>query len=337
MELVNLTPFPADRFIALDGRGRESLLVVIKATFTITPGSPAAALADEQDPLVAADEYLGEPGRSSLRQASDLAPFKPATDILVSGCAYARNGGKASEAMVGLRIGGLQKGIQVFGDRIWHKVLFSTEKSAPVPFTRMPLTFERAFGGTDATAARPDHCAANPVGRGFRAGSGSKLPVEDSHLPNCEDPQDLIVRPTDRPRPMGLGPVAPSWAPRAGFAGTFDPAWREQRMPLPPLDFDPRFHQAAPPDQVYPGYVAGGEPVTIAGTRPEGGFHFTLPRTRPRVTVLLGGQRETPPAPCDTVSIDCERGRLSLTWRATVDVHGRIDALHWLKIDGEID
>jgi len=39
-------------------------------------------------------------------------------------------------------------------------------------------------------------------------------------------------------------------------------------MPLPPLDANPRAAQVAPPDQIYPTALQGGEEVEIRGVRP---------------------------------------------------------------------
>ena len=48
--------------------------------------------------------------------------------------------------------------------------------------------------------------------------------------------------------------------------------------------------------------------------------------------VKLGATRECPQSPCDTVAIDCERKVVCLTWRASLRVQGRVQALQWIKI-----
>ena len=64
-----------------------TLTVVVKVTLTL-PEDGAARLAEQQEPL-SLDEQgaLGEPG--DLDRASDFAPLKARTDILVAGHAYA--------------------------------------------------------------------------------------------------------------------------------------------------------------------------------------------------------------------------------------------------------
>lgn len=140
--------------------------------------------------------------------------------------------------------------------------------------------------------------------------------------------------PNDRPVPRGFGPIAPDWSPRPAHAGTYDARWKRDRMPLLPTDFDPRFHQVAPPDQVLPGYVAGGELVTITSVRPGGdGFHFAVPVVRPTVVVRIANERHTPPVRCDTLAIDCEAEKISLVFRATLPVAGVVSDLAWIKVE----
>ncbi len=330
MQLINLTRYAAQRVIGMDADGHETLVVAIKATFALASRAVTPLLADEQPPVVLADEYAGEPGLSSLAQASEMMPPKPAADLLLRGCAYPKSP-RDTEAMVTLRAPAIQKTIRVVGDRVWTGTLGSP--SRPAPFAAMPLVYERAFGGRDDSGGRPEACPDNPVGVGFRA-KHSRLPVAGTPLPNLEDPAAPIRKPTDRPAACGFGPIAPAWSPRPAYAGTYDASWARDRMPLLPRDFDPRFHQVAPPDQVLPAYVRGGELVTITSVRPGGeGFHFAVPTIRPSVVVRVGADRLTPAVQCDTLAVDAEAQRLSLVFRASVSVAGRVPDLSWIKIE----
>lgn len=159
MDLYNLTPLAAGRFVFLDSTGLETLLVVVKATFTLQGGR--VTMADVQQPLTLADEYRGEPERSSVRYASDLAPFKPATDVLLDGYAYPQ-GRSSTEVLVGFRLGKLTKAVRVIGDRVWDRTLGIALISSPRAFERMELTYERAYGG----ACPGGNAAAQPGGSG---------------------------------------------------------------------------------------------------------------------------------------------------------------------------
>ena len=77
-----------------------------------------------------------------------------------------------------------------------------------------------------------------------------------------------------------LAPICAHWMPRRQYAGTYDARWEQSRAPYLPADFDPRFFQVAPADQVVPGYLTGGEPVELFGVSPWGPVRFTLPRER---------------------------------------------------------
>ncbi len=329
MELFNATPYATQQVIQLDRDGRERLLVVVRATYSLQTGLPV--LAEVQSPVALADEYGGEPDNSSITTDHDLCLEKPCADYAITGCAYPKHGKPAPEAIVSFRVGPLRKGAVVIGDRVWAKALATTLASTPLPFTRMPFSWERSFGGRDSTAKRPSWWPENPVGTGFRA-NGSRREVDGSRLPNVEDPAARMKRPGDRPRSVGFGPIAPWWMPRAGLVGTHDSRWQQERMPLPPEDFDPRFHHPVPHDQILPGYFAGGEPVILAGVRPDGGYSFPLPRLAPGIALKIGEQREEFHATCDTLRIDCESQTLVLVARVSAIVHGRVHKLRWLKI-----
>jgi hypothetical protein len=328
MELLNLTHYAAAQAVRMDGAGRETLLVAIKATFTLDEGLPK--LAEQQSPLVRADEYRGEPGASSLLRAAEMCLSKPSADVVLTGWAYPAQS-TGTEAQVVLAVASVNKMVRVTGDRGWGGP-FGATASSPEPFARMDLSYERAFGGRDDTSDPPETWAENPVGRGFR-GENSQLPTIGAPLPNLEDPKRPMRSPTDRLNTCSLGPISPGWRPRSTYAGTYDDRWRRDRMPFPPDDLDLRYENTAPPDQVLAGYLTGGERVRISGVRDGGGgYDFTLPALRPEVVVRIGNQRETPRLSCDSLAIDAEAQRLSMVFRSVVDVHGRLAGLRWTKV-----
>src|SRR5437867_301408 len=117
MELINSSRAPALPLLVLDTRGEETLLVVVKASFDITPGK--VSLAEEQDGIVLADDYHGEPGQSSIRHAGDGVLFKPSTDVVLIGSAHAPSGRPCTRLDVVLKVGKVAKTVRVFGDRRW--------------------------------------------------------------------------------------------------------------------------------------------------------------------------------------------------------------------------
>src|SRR2546426_12776925 len=89
MEMCNDTPFMPLAFESQDVDDQPFHVVVLKGTYEIINGQPLK-LAPEPRPLTMADEYYGDPTGSSLKRESDLAPYKPRTDIHFTGAvAYA--------------------------------------------------------------------------------------------------------------------------------------------------------------------------------------------------------------------------------------------------------
>jgi hypothetical protein len=328
MELVNQTPFAADTLLMLDLSGAETMAVVIKATYDVS--GPAPRLAEKATPLLDADAYVGEPGKSSIRFASDRVMGKVATDVLLVGHAY-HDRPRAEHVDVVLKVGPVRKVLRVFGNRVWTSGLLRVA-SAPAPFDRIPLVYERSFGGADDTAG--ERCAANPVGIGFR-GKRSSLPGSGSPLPNIEDLRHLVQGPKDQPPVAGFGVIAPNWSPRLALAGTYDEAWLASRAPLPPANYDPRFQQTAPADQICPGFLLGGEPVEVRNASPRGRLAFALPQPRICVEVQDFIDRTPLLVKLDTVVIDGDRELLLMTWRGSLSVHGRVYEIDAVQISAE--
>ena len=135
-------------------------------------------------------------------------------------------------------------------------------------------------------------------------------------LPNLEDPANPITAWNQRPPPAGFAPICAHWEPRRSFAGTYDEEWQKHRAPYLPKRFDPRFLQLAPPGLIAPGYLKGGEPVELRGVTRAGIARFRLPEGDAKITYRLDGSPEERPVHLDTVLIEPEQSRFSLTWRS---------------------
>ena len=322
LQLKNRTRFTATLFSSPDPRGVETLFAIVKGTFTL---GPRVEEAENQAPIVRADRFHGDPLRTSIAEPGDVSLAKPGTDVLLFGHAYGPGGRHTTRAEVSLHVGPVEKRAVVFGDRFWGGTVLA-RISAPEAFDRMPLVWERAFGGTETLSSDPlrvDGEDRNPVGAGFRARASSRK-LEGIVLPNVEDPARLISSPGDRPAPAGFGPLAPHWRPRPKYAGTYDDAWQRNRAPYLPLDFDPRFLQIAPEDQQVPGYLKGGEAVEIVGATPSGALRFNLPARRVEVVFRLDSGEERKTASLDTVILRPDEARLVLVWRAALPCDKRL-------------
>jgi hypothetical protein len=313
--LKNRTAYAAERNWTRDKNGVHWWLVAIKATFNIAPGG-RLMLADEQPPPVLVPEYFGEPGQSSLRYDSDLLAAKPGTDVLLIAHAYAPHGRPAPTVPVSLRIGQLQKILLVHGDRNYGRGLTSATTTQPQSFTRRPIRYEFAFGGSDLSDPDPkNHCIdeRNPIGRGFAQ--------RTAHL--VGRPAHTIEYPTGNPSatgPAGFGPIDPSWLPRRKLAGTYDSRWEQSKKPLLPDDFEPTFALSAPSDQRTEKPLAGGERIELVNMTPDGVLRFDLPRISLGCTTSIGTRRERHGARLALVLVEPDERRLSLVWQSALRV-----------------
>jgi hypothetical protein len=319
----NRTPFAADRAWVRDRDGAEVWLVAVKATFDIGPDG-ALSLSDDQPPVLRLPAFHGEPGKSSIRHEADLVLCKRTTDVLVVGHAYAPHGRAVTDLDVGFRVGPVQKILKVFGDRSWGAL----GPGAAEPFVKMPLVYERAFGGVDTNSDQPerDWDWRNPVGCGFAV---QKAHLRDVPVPNVEFPDQLVRAWDDRPAPAGFGAIASHWQPRASYAGTYDERWMKDRQPLLPDDFDERFYQCAPKDQQAPAFLVGGEPVACFNLSPVGDLRFMLPRLHLGFdTRFFDGSREIHKLrKLHTVILEPDFPRVSLVWHSALPCHFKVQKL----------
>jgi hypothetical protein len=317
----NQTPFAFESVFLSDEQGCPLYVPLVQATYHIGQNGSLTAV-EEQPPVKIAGEYWGDPESTSVKYEPVFAFTKPATDVVLIGHAHAPSVG-TRRMEVGIRVGPIGKTITVTGDRLLVRRLSQTHVTDPKPFERIPLIYERAFGGWDTRTPdekKPRFEARNPVGTGFRSGSTSG--DDEVKLPNLEDDQYPYRSYGDTPPPAGFGFVAPHWKPRAAFGGTYDLAWDKERKPLLPRDFDRRFFNSASAGLIAPGHLKGDEPVMVVGASPEGRMTLQLPgvpapvchvatRTRERVSLQTT---------LDTVVVNMDERLLILTWRAHTQI-----------------
>jgi hypothetical protein len=316
-KIDNKSRYVFEALYLVDEDFRPLLVAVLKATFSVGKHG-RCTLAERQVDLNLGGEHWGEdPENSSYKYEPEVAFVKPATDVVLVGHAHAPRS-NTTEMQVQLQAGKLRKDALVTGDRLWYKAAGAIVKTRPAAFEKIPLCYERAFGGWDRD--HPDRnkhsCEPrNPVGTGYRAAGGFK---DGIRLPNIEDPRAPISEFVDRPTPVGFGFVSPHWKPRADLVGTYDAAWQKQRSPLLPKDFDRRHLNAASPGLIASGHLRGDESVAATGVTPEGKWSVTLPGVRPpSVTAILrDGQRKLLSPVLDTVILEPDEQRVQMLWRS---------------------
>jgi hypothetical protein len=332
----NSTPFAFESLFLADEEGRPLLVPVVKATYVIHPRE-GLALAEKPVPVNAAGQFWGDPDKSSYKYEPECVFIKLATDVVLIGHAHAPRPG-ATEVNVSLRVGPLEKTVRVIGDRQWVKGLLGASPSEPKPFERIPLIWERAYGGWDRSHPEPAKHAfepRNPVGTGIKLKHGNL--EQATPPPNLEDPRRPLKSYGDAPPPAGFGFTGPSWQPRAAFAGTYNDAWMKDRMPLLPKDFDRRLFNAAAPGLIASGYLKGNEAVTVENASPGGRISFALPGVpAPQCLVALVGRPDQQlQTQLDTVIVNLDDKVLLLLWRANLTLRNGPHDVRSIKVWAE--
>ena len=320
-----------------------TLAVLAKRTYTLAPGKPCA-LADVQEPL--RTQPVFDAARRNLFVADvETYPFKHLTDVVVRGHAYA-NGSRA-ESRAEVRVGPFTKTLVVIGDRQCTRAPDGQLRfSSPSRFEKIPLSYDRAYGGwdeaaekrrghpwarlapylapnTDLHAYSPYVYPRNRHGRGYLM-EATPDSLDALLLPNLEDPRDrltperIVVGSAKRWHEMPL-PACTSWVPPSYFGrGAFlgmHPYWQ----PLP--DGLPEFQRALLPREVAGIDLASGKanPLTFRYTN-GGSLGLQVPYLAPGDTIALENMHRAAPTleitlPDDApkVFVDGRKGKLTAT------------------------
>jgi hypothetical protein len=304
----NITPYKASAVILRDRSGIEVFVVVVKGVYAIDTTGVTAVAQNQVEPTLV-PKFLGDPATSSLEEDTDFVPTKPTTDILLHGHAFAPNDRPVRQIEVSLSVGPIKKSLRVYGDRTWNAGLATSKSSDPEPFRKMPLVYERAYGGLFPDSSSPHDLARDACNP---AGIGAAGDLVGTKLPNIEP----VSGSGARGGPAGFGPIARHWSPRRELAGTYDDDWKENRMPLPPHDFQDAFYQCAPQDQQAPAYLQGGEPVRLLNLTPSGPLCFTLPRVRLTLYATIAASTQETQPQLHTISLRPDVRTVTLTWHA---------------------
>lgn len=311
--LKNSTVFPALYTRYKPCPDREYFLVLLSASFYLS--NVGWHICDEQvePPLI--DHYWSDED-SSIRLPTQMSIGKPGTDIIVNGMACAPGGNATERLLATVSLQKLTSSVAVFGDRYWD----GNRISRPIPFSRKPIIWENAFGGSyrHPESSRTVSYSYNPIGKGWTP--PGQTPLAGAPLPNIEWPNQLITRPDACPAPAGFGALPAQHPYRAKHAGTYDEQWRRDRSPFLPRDFDPLFFHAAMPNLRSHGYLKGGEFVRLTNLHLAGELEFTLPFVKPQGRVLGGTAQKDHflGFNLETVVIESEQLVVRLFWKAAL-------------------
>ncbi|APR75272.1 Pentapeptide repeat family protein [Minicystis rosea] len=309
MKIKSTTPFLFGYRATIRRPPRVEMTAIVRGTFTIVPGGVVTV--PEGIPLLVQGAMTGEIGHvdddarmGECLYPNDFANDKHHAEVMLRGTCHVPRGEPIPECPVRFAVGEWSKILRVIGPRVWTEGGLGSAFSAPLPFTKMPLGYDHAFGG-------PGY-APNPVGKG----------VGTSELPNVEHAGDIVRSRSDRPAPAGFGPISAAWPQRAGKLGRAYGKGHRQHAPAFAEDFDWSFFQAAPADQQLSGFLRGDEELTFQNLHPTIQVLTTrLPGLRIRVFIkdAEGAVREAPMR-LDTLFADLDRGTVTLTWRGLVPV-----------------
>lgn len=307
MEIINQTSFTFANIVGRIGYPKHSLTFIIKGSFDLLPDKKTVPSKEQVFP---SGDMLYE-DTVSIFYSSDFSYFKPQSDLLLVGNAYATEGNPATKTRVTFQVGSKSKSLAIFGNRYWQKDL--TSFTHPESFITMELRYENSFGGIDYNK--------NPIGKGFCSTQESN----DSNLrqlPNIETLDQLVFSPNHSPEPAGFAPLHAMWQERYSKLGCYDGNWSKEQWPWFPKDFDWGHFNAAPPDMQVEGYLKGDETLFFENLHPQHStYHSQLPEIKIRL-FLNELQKSTEnmlfrevPMKLDTLWVDMETEKLVLVWR----------------------
>ncbi|MDH6590397.1 hypothetical protein M2165_000286 [Variovorax sp. TBS-050B] len=344
-QVRNATRFPHFQFDKM-GKGRRFYDVVILCASHVLAAGRLMAAASHRGPVFADEPWDPAAAElSSLRRATDVLLRKPGTDVYITGAASALHWTARSDWWVELQVSRqgavlLHKALHLTGPRVWHWHPDPEQRtlSEPVPTHEVPLRYELAYGGWwfdqgDDPEAAPRIHAANPSGTGCFGTAlrehHPKARQAAGHVfqgPQIEVVDTPVLRANQKDTPVaGLGPIARHWQPRAGLAGTYDEAWQRRNAQEPFMDyaedFDERFFQYAPADQVVPHHLVGDECLRLSGFfASTESIEMQLPLVGIQALCRRGdGSEYAEQMKLDTVHLDLDEMLVHLTWRLTLD------------------
>ena len=341
--------------------------VIVKRSYRITHGAKVVRC-EADHPLRLIDHYYddGDPEWATVQHEYELAPYKPQTDVVVIGKAYAPRGEPTQQMTVSVSVGNKKKSLIVIGDRECHfRANGAPVFSDPVPFTEIEIRYERAYGGKDETSLPdiPFYYPRNTMGKGVVL-RNTKDSVEGLSLPNIEDPKDrltperLIIEQPDRwhhqPLPQGFGWRQRTWYPRCGLLGIY-PAFTEvgtvtaeEQMGLLPKNhialakqsklptYDAEFNNGASLEMAFPS-LEGNEQVCLNGLSPQGELSFSLPGEKPAILLDIGQGEKQLDARLHTVSVRPDDLEVDLIWRGAYTYEGYDWWPHSKRLHAEVD
>lgn len=329
--VVNQSKFPVQGFESRFYHGIRYHCVSAKLTFQWDEQGKLTLL-KRQAPFVLNEIWKGEENRSSLLHPGDLLPFKPTTDVFVTGTARPPEGAQRVWAAA-LKVGAIEKRLRLFGPRYWmYQPGRGWTLTEPEPTAQIELLYENAFGGNvdpkKEHYEEGEYYPPNPIGKGF---FGPLVPEREKVYPAAQiEAWDApLVKIGVEVQPGGLGPIPGHIPDRMQWAGTYDEEWKEKVAPNIPLDMDMRYWNAAPPDQQPAEYLSKGARIELAGLCRGGHLAFEIPDVDAAIVArYIDEERKSLSMFLDTVAIDLDTRTVALRYHRIVPFDDEIRHLN---------
>jgi len=279
------------------------VVLVVKATYDISDG----VIEPVQDsPWPVHLEPLDTPYGQF---PANMAHRKPRLDLILLGKAHAPGGEPVEEMEVRLELDDFVHRLAVTGDRTWIQDGDQWAPSPPEPFTELPLTYDRAYGGKAVTEWGELAWPENPEGKGF---CPEREQAHGVALPNLESPDERIADPEDRPRVVGTAPYPMTGGLRLSqYARMGDDGPETAR----PLEMEPLVCNWAHPDLMLD-RERDYQQLRVSGVHTDGDLAAEIPPFPGRITLRNGPDRVEMETLLDTIILQGEERRLTLRWRA---------------------
>jgi len=258
-------------------QGKPFSTLVIKITYELAADG-SMRLAQQPDDVQARDVHREQNPTRSLSDGSDLSPYIGSGEVFFTGSAYVYPGAHTNARVR------VTNGATVLVDK---RFIVRGPPGAQPAELAVPVIAENALGGPGNRD--------NPVGR--------------------LDP--LILHADDPSRPALLGPIARTWRARLDLLRPQDKKGLKGRELKIEDGFAWDYFRAAPADQRAAAFFSGDESIVLQGLQPGGhGVELRLPGARAAALwIRADGERIPIVLRADTLRIDGDRRRVSLTWR----------------------
>ncbi|HKQ70796.1 MAG TPA: DUF2169 domain-containing protein [Polyangiaceae bacterium] len=279
--------------------------VIVKASFDVDPsGQVRPVPAEHQLPVSESDQA------TALGTIDgDFVPLKPGCDVAFLGHARSPWANVPVQRVdVDIRVGTLRRSLVVFGDRIWVATGTGPQATAPVPFTALPLTYDRAFGGVALAVGKIEMThPTNPGGRGLVCRSEH---AAGTKLPNLEESDQLIGAWNQTPLVAGVAPLPRGSSLRAENAYHIDAD--NELVQLAPAAFS-----SAHPRMRIARYPAG-EQVVVHGMTHDRPWVAALPPAQFGLSLTLGDASYQLPLITDTLYVLPDYNRIVVVARRAI-------------------